>query len=268
MVRYPFIAVPQAFWDPGMPYYHLSIEAKVTLSKLLQLHEIAKWHNPPQVDEKGKVYVIFSSSQVQSLVGCKADKAGKILKILADQGYIHRIHQGQGKPDKIYVQDLDLGSIRHDDKTISQCPNPAMYRKQLEIQINYNKLTAEFGFDIIDGIVNVIIDKLQTQNKIVTIAQNQYDGCYFRQRLLETQEEHIRYVIRRLRGLKDEPYAPSAYILTRLWEAYDGATVIQYDNKSSYIADYNMTQTYRWTAEEIDEIRRSVLGDVYYGDSF
>lgn len=268
MADFPYIPMPKAFWDPQKPYNLLSIEAKVTLSKLLQLKDIAKWYNPPQVDEDGMVYVTFTRAQVQSLVGCKDDKAGKILMMLSDHGYIRRIHQGQGKPDRIYVRDLDLGHFGHDDKTQPQRVGPAEHRRQLMDQINYDRLTTEFEVDIIDSIVKVIVDKLQTQNKVVTIVKDEYDGDYVRQQLLSTQETDIRYVIRRLKGLKEPPHAPSAYILARLWESYDGATVFKRDKTASYNVGYNVPWTSRISYDEIEDIRRLFDDDTSYGDPF
>lgn len=262
MADFSYFRMPNAFWDPQKPYNLLSIEAKVTLSKLLQLKETAKWYDPPQVDENGMVYVTFARSQVQSLVGCKDDKAGKILTMLSDHGYIRRVHQGQGKPDRIYVQDLDLGSVGHDDKMQPQSVDPVESRRQLMDQINYDRLTTEFGVDIIDSIVKIIVDKLQTRNKVVTIAQDDYDGNYVRQRLLSTQETDIRYVIRRLKGLNGPLHAPSAYILARLWESYDGAKVFADEQKANYNAGYNASWTSRLSYDDLEDIRR------LYGDPF
>lgn len=226
MIDYPFIPIPRAFFDSEKPYYQLPVEAKITLSKLMQLHKTAMWYDPPQVDDKGDVYVTFALSQVQSLVGCKEDKAAKILKQLSDQGCIRRKHQGQGKPDRIYINSLDLGTVKRDNRpTPLKMIDPAECRKQLESQIDFEELVSEFGFELVDDIVKIIVNALQAKNSVVTVGGSDYDVRYYQDRLLSVKKENIRYAICRLKSLQTALYAPSAYILSRLWESFDCAAL-------------------------------------------
>ena len=59
-------------------------------------------------DEKDNVYIIYTLAEVMQNVSCSKSKALKILAEL-DNGYIKRKHQGQGKPDLIFLVDIFAG---------------------------------------------------------------------------------------------------------------------------------------------------------------
>lgn len=60
------------------------------------------------VDEKKRVYVYYTVSTVQEMLGCSANKALKLLAELEMMGLIEKKRQGQGKPAVILVKNLKI----------------------------------------------------------------------------------------------------------------------------------------------------------------
>ena len=63
------------------------------------------------VDDEGKVYIYFRRQKVMEELDCCQKKAGQLMAELDDKngiGLITRIHQGLGKPDRIYVHRCTL----------------------------------------------------------------------------------------------------------------------------------------------------------------
>ena len=58
------------------------------------------------IDEDGKVFIYYPRQNIMDALTCGNKKAGQLLAELDERngiGLITRIHQGLGKPDKIYV---------------------------------------------------------------------------------------------------------------------------------------------------------------------
>ena len=69
-------------------------------------------------DERGCIFIIYSVIEVCEKLGCKKDKARKILAELEDfgrTGLIRRKKQGLGRPDKIFVVEIKEEVVEEDD---------------------------------------------------------------------------------------------------------------------------------------------------------
>ena len=55
------------------------------------------------LDERGRVYIYYTIERIMADLGCKHEKAGKLLAELERFGLIERVRQGMGRPDRIYV---------------------------------------------------------------------------------------------------------------------------------------------------------------------
>lgn len=102
--QFAFYAIPQLLFTDEK-FKGLSCDAKVLYGLLLDKAGLSVKNG--WTDNDGKVFVYYKREEVCSMLGCKKDKAIKILAELDDEkgiGLIKRVPQGQGKPTKIYVR--------------------------------------------------------------------------------------------------------------------------------------------------------------------
>lgn len=58
------------------------------------------------IDDKNRVYIIFTVEEVQNTMRCAKQKATKLMQELEAIGLIEKIRQGLGKPNLLYVKNF------------------------------------------------------------------------------------------------------------------------------------------------------------------
>ena len=100
---YAFYRVPKILFTAEV-FDGLSTDAKLLygiLQDRMQLSARNGW-----IDENGRVFIYYQQQKIMEALTCGNKKAGQLLAELDDVhgiGLITRIHQGLGKPDRIYV---------------------------------------------------------------------------------------------------------------------------------------------------------------------
>jgi len=100
---YTFYRVPKILFT-AEEFDHLSTDAKLLYGILLDRMQLSMKNG--WIDEDGKVFIYYPRQCICDALTCASKKAGQLLAELDDRhgiGLITRIHQGLGKPDKIYV---------------------------------------------------------------------------------------------------------------------------------------------------------------------
>ena len=118
--QFSFYRIPKIFFSDER-YTSLSIEAKILYGILLDRMELSARNH--WLDEKGRVYIIFTIEEVMDCLGCANKKAGALLSELEKKaGLIERKRQGLGKPNLIYVKNFVSPSehIQNCQKDISK----------------------------------------------------------------------------------------------------------------------------------------------------
>ncbi|MFT9076360.1 replication initiator protein A [Ethanoligenens sp.] len=100
-----YIRLPRILFTSEQ-YKALSTAAKILYGLLLdRLHLSIKneWKDPD-----GRVYIRYKVKDIEKALNCGHDKAIQLLKLLEreDIALIKRVHQGNGKTDRIYVRDF------------------------------------------------------------------------------------------------------------------------------------------------------------------
>ena len=102
-------------------YKYLSAEAKVLYGLLLDRMDLSAKNG--WIDDKGRVYIIFTIEEVMEKLNCGNKKAVQLLSELESKAkLIERQRQGLGKPNLIYVLnfiDVESKVERH----LLKCPN-------------------------------------------------------------------------------------------------------------------------------------------------
>ena len=124
--QYSFYRIPKLLFTDAR-FKGVSVEAKVLYGLLLDRMALSVKNN--WLDGEGRVYIIFTISDVMETLGCAEQKANKLLNELdcaKGVGLVERVRRGLGKPNVIYVKNFM-------DKS---CPEPIqMEQPQRESQI-------------------------------------------------------------------------------------------------------------------------------------
>ena len=105
---YSFYRIPKILFK-AKSFDRLSTDAKLFYGILLDRMQLSIRNG--WVDDEGKVYIYFRKQKVMEELDCCQKKAGQLMAELDDKngiGLITRIHQGLGKPDRIYVHRCTL----------------------------------------------------------------------------------------------------------------------------------------------------------------
>ena len=105
--QFSFYRVPKVLFTKEQ-FRQLSAEAKILYGLMLDKLDLSvknKW-----VDEKGRVYIIYTIEQIMADMNCADQKATKLLDELEKKcGLIERKRQGLGKPNLIFVKNFITG---------------------------------------------------------------------------------------------------------------------------------------------------------------
>ena len=88
-------------------FEELSLDAKLLYSIMLDRAALSSKNG--WLDDKGRVYIIYTLEQVMADLHCANQKVSRMMKELEKIGLIERKRQGQGKPTLIYVKDFATG---------------------------------------------------------------------------------------------------------------------------------------------------------------
>lgn len=104
--QYSFYRIPKVLFTDSH-FKGVSVEAKVLYGLLLDRMALSVKNG--WLDEKGRVYIIFTIADVMETLGCAQQKANKLLNELDASkgvGLVERIRRGLGKPNVIYVKNF------------------------------------------------------------------------------------------------------------------------------------------------------------------
>ena len=143
--QFSFYRVPKVLFTREQ-FKQLSAEAKILYGIMLDKLDLSvknKW-----VDEKGRVYIIYTIEQIMADMNCADQKATKLLDELEKKcGLIERKRQGLGKPNLIFVKNFITGvegpmmaQIQNRENHDSEAVNitTADYPKSRGINTNHN----------------------------------------------------------------------------------------------------------------------------------
>lgn len=100
--RLNFITIPKLLLKDER-FKHISSEAKIIYGCLLDRNSLSQKNG--WVDEKNRVYVIYTVNEMQRDLCCGTEKISKVLKELEGIGLIFRKRNGKGVANYIYVMD-------------------------------------------------------------------------------------------------------------------------------------------------------------------
>ena len=158
--QFSFIRVPTILFTDDQ-YKYVSAEAKVLYGILLRRMDLSAKNG--WIDEKGRVYIICTVSEIMETMNCADNKATKLMNELEEKcGLIERKRQGLGKPNLIYVKNFlsvdnpvesRFKSRDNHDSGVAEItiPVPSESRPsnkdQKEIDLSYTENPIQSGWD-------------------------------------------------------------------------------------------------------------------------
>lgn len=244
-----FIKLPKALFEDG--YIDLSCGAKLLYSLLLDRRLLSEQNS--MTDSNGRTIVYFTNNEVCQKLKCSHDKATKLFRELERFKLIHRLRQGKGKPDIIYVDnffDSEKTSFKSAENTLCRvqklsvpdCGKSAgnktefnnTDRSNTNLSIDYDEVENEIKFQIeydvlaerdyggaLDEIVGLMTDTYCYASDTVRINKQFIPIQAVRKRLSMVTAEHIEYVISSLEKNKSKIKNMRAYLLTALYNSID-----------------------------------------------
>ena len=103
-----FAKLPKVFFDEKAPQYpqYKHLTAQHILAYTLMRDRLQLSITKQMKDENGTPFIYYDLENIASAVRCRAKKAGKQVDELDKAGLIHKVRQGLGKPNLIYVYDV------------------------------------------------------------------------------------------------------------------------------------------------------------------
>jgi hypothetical protein len=91
----------------------LSGSAKILYSLLLDKTSTSVENG--WLDERNRVYVIYTIEEIANDLHCSPQKAVKSMKELREVGLVESVRRGLGQPNLIYVMNFALNKFRNED---------------------------------------------------------------------------------------------------------------------------------------------------------
>jgi len=102
--QFSFYRIPKMLFTEDR-FWNVSTDAKLLYGILLDRMNLSARNG--WMDEKGRVYIIFTIEEIMTALNCGDNKATKLLSELEKKcGLIERKRQGLGKPNLIYVKNF------------------------------------------------------------------------------------------------------------------------------------------------------------------
>ena len=120
--QFAFVQIPKVLiTDPR--FRPLSIDAKLLYSIMLDRASLSTKNG--WIDDKGRVYIIYTQDQIMTDLQCGNQKAVRIVKELEKFGLVEKKKLGQGKPALVYVKDFATGldSENAESSHVLKCEN-------------------------------------------------------------------------------------------------------------------------------------------------
>lgn len=254
-----FLMCPESlFSDPT--YRLLSNEAKILLVLMIDVASLSQKNSARWTDKNGKIYIYFSQEKICKRLNCGPSKARKTVRELENVGIITQYRQGQGKPNKIYVNDvfqtaknkcsekrkskdldyaesvpnnIEENNTKYNHINSLSCQSRVDVEKRVKDNIAYEILFHELDEMFMESIVAIMVDAVCAKGKYIKIAGEQHEHKHVCKHLMQINDIHIRYVYDRFKTETQPIYSPKGYLLKHLFEAEESMD-LYYESKDKH----------------------------------
>ena len=175
-----FAKLPKVFFDEKAPQYpqYKHLTAQHILAYTLMRDRLQLSITKQMKDENGTPFIYYDLENIASAVRCRAKKAGKLVDELDKAGLIHKVRQGLGKPNLIYVYDVLQASPsnRQFQTSPADSPDPSNGQSRPVQRTVQDQSNGQFKTRPTDRVIRLIriilkLVRLITVTLIVTILK-------------------------------------------------------------------------------------------------
>ena len=240
--QFIFYRIPKLLFTDDR-FFDLSIEAKVLYGVMLDRMGLSiknKW-----IDEKKRVYIVFTIDKMMDLLHCREQKVNKLLKDLEEIGLIERKRNGLGKPNFIYIKNF-LGNHKKEDEakkekeqlqqsvttgstdkktmfTIDKDLEKQICKETIQKNIEYGFLaenkTTKYQIPLIDNIIDIMVSVITSNKNTIRINGEEIPQKIVKERFLQLNSGHIEYVLECLNHTTNKIHNIRAYYISVLYNA-------------------------------------------------
>lgn len=247
---FQFFRIPTALIK-NKEYKGISTDAKLLYGLLLDRMSLSIRNN--WRDEHGHVYIIYTIKATSQDLGCCPEKACKLMSELERAGLIERRRLGQGKPSRIYVEQLSPEVGKNETKN-TENTNSALDENRIlnfdisesnHIEINHtnyihtnlsssdtveDEIKEQLDYPLIlehqpgkramlDTIINVIAEAERKASKTLRVGRIDMPKEQVISRLRQLDFTHIEYIFDCMAENSPDIRNICAYLLTSLYNA-------------------------------------------------
>ncbi len=247
---FQFFRIPTALIK-DKKFKDISTDAKLLYGLLLDRMSLSQRNN--WRDEHGRVYIIYTTKGVSQDLGCCPEKACKLMSELERAGLIERRRLGQGKPSRIYVEQLSP-EVGNNETKNTENTNSALDENRIlnfdisesnHIEINHtnyihtnlsssdtveDEIKEQLDYPLIlehqpgkramlDTIINVIAEAERKASKTLRVNGSDVPKEQVLSQLRQLDFTHVEYVLDCMSESQSDVHNIRAYLLTALYNA-------------------------------------------------
>lgn len=235
-VQFSFYRIPKVLFTEDV-FEGISVEAKTLYGILLDRMQLSLKNG--WLDEKGRVYIIFTIEEIQEAIGCGNKKAIKLLDELEkDAHLIERKRMGMGKPSQIFVKNFITGVSNGHFK---KCQNDI----SRSVNTTFHEVSKGHGS-------NTDINYTDYSNTDLSESETLADTDY-EELVYEFGREEVDYQIRKI---KEKHYRGCMNKATIAKWCRERKVVVAPPKKKNKFTDFPQRH---YTKQEMDELERRLL---------
>lgn len=253
--QFAFYMVPKEIVE-AEPFCSMSNGSKLLYSIVLDRVKLSRKNG--WIDDKKRVYIIFTIEETQQIMHCSKPTATKFMQELVEIGLVEKKRQGLGKPNLLYVKnfirkgkysDFKKFNILTSGKQENEPPevqnadgiNPDFIntdsffpsapketgqtdgmtdRERIRKQIEYDCLRQRYRSEQLDELVEIMLEVMMNRSPTIKIGRDaEYPTSYVQERFARINALHIERVMDGIADNRTQVYNIRAYLLATLFNS-------------------------------------------------
>ncbi|HGH7976379.1 replication initiator protein A [Streptococcus dysgalactiae] len=163
-----FYRIPKIFVESPL-YKPMSTDAKFTYAILKDRFELSLRNN--WIDKNGDVYLIYTVTELQKILGYGNKKVIKLKKELQEYGLLEEVRQGLNKPNLLYLgnvdyQDVSTEEIHSKPSTAAEVSKRHFQKNQGNVKMTRQKMSKRHANDTENSETELSNDTNRYQDEI------------------------------------------------------------------------------------------------------
>lgn len=172
-----FYRIPKIFVESPL-YKPMSTDAKFTYAILKDRFELSLRNN--WIDKNGDVYLIYTVTELQEILGYGNKKVIKLKKELQEYGLLEEVRQGLNKPNLLYLgnvdyQDVSTEEIHSKPSSVAEVSKRHFQKNQGNVKMTRQKMSKRHANDTENSETELSNDtnRYRDENHLSTLSDSE-----------------------------------------------------------------------------------------------